>query len=401
MSSTPSTRPLRIGIVAGEMSGDILGAGLMAAIQKRYPDAIFEGVGGEKMLALGFSSFFPMDRLSVMGLIEPLKRLPELLNIRRFLKKHFLENPPDIFIGIDSPDFNLNLELFLRKREIKTVHYVSPSVWAWRQGRVKKIRQAVDHVLCLLPFETEFYEKHAVPATFVGHPLADKFSDTPATNIARTQLGLDEAALVIAVMPGSRSGEVKLLGPVFLEVIEKLHQHYPKAQFVIPAANRERKEQIQALLREVPDTLPVMLFDGKSHEAMEASDVVLLASGTTALEAMLLKKPMVVAYKMAPLSYKILAPLIKAPFVSLPNLLAGKALVPELLQDHATVGGITKAVCHWVEQKPSCDQLVAEFQGLHLQLKKDASEAAASEVLALIQSKNQKTEGNNEYGSCH
>lgn len=388
MINSIDSRPLRIGIVAGEMSGDILGAGLIEELKKHYPNAKFEGMGGEHMLALGFHSFFPMDRLSVMGLIEPLKRLPELLGIRRFFKKHFIQNPPDVFIGIDSPDFNLSLELSLKNEGIKTVHYVSPSVWAWRQGRVKKIRKAVDHVLALLPFETRFYDTHNVPATFVGHPLADKFQLKPKVDEARAKLGLEEKGLIITVMPGSRGGEVKLLAPLFLQAIEELSHQYPNAYFVIPAANAQRKQQIEAVLEEMPK-LPIEVLDGQSHVAMEAADLVLLASGTTALEAMFLKKPMVVAYKMAPLSYKIVSSLLKTPYVSLPNLLADKLLVPELLQEQATVESVVREVRHWLDNPTQVEELERQFLNLHKCLQKDASATAAQVVADLIEIKSE------------
>src|SRR5690606_4345211 len=286
---------LRIGIVVGEASGDILGAGLMVALRKHFPEAEFSGIGGPRMLALGFHSFFPQDRLAVMGLVEPLKRLPELLKIRRFLRDHFSENPPDVFIGIDSPDFNLTLEGDLKEHGIPTVHYVSPSVWAWRQKRIIKIARSVDLMLTLLPFEAEFYERHQVPVEFVGHHLADEIPLEVDAAAARKDLHLAPNARVVALMPGSRSTEVEKHAPVFLRAAALCLKRDPGLQFVIPAANSDRYRQLHIQLNQFAD-LPVLLVNGgQSQKVMIAANVVLLASGTTALEALLLKRPMVIA----------------------------------------------------------------------------------------------------------
>lgn len=337
---------MRIGIVAGELSGDQLGAGLIRALRARYPHATFEGVGGPKMIAEGFTSHYPIDRLAVMGLVEPLKRLPELLSMRRWLKRHFLAVRPDVFIGIDSPDFNLGLEFGLRRHGIKTVHYVSPSVWAWRQGRIRKIARAVDLMLTLLPFEADFYHQHRVPVAFVGHPLAAQLPMEPDTAGARAALSLAADDRVLAVLPGSRSGEVAQLAPCFLQTVRRCREVIPGLKVVIPAASRARRDQLEALLQQ-EGLADIQLLDGQSLLAMTAADAVLLTSGTVALEAMLLKKPMVVAYRMGAASYWLLSRMVKTPFISLPNLLAGTAVVPELLQDEVTV-----------------DRLVAELQPL-------------------------------------
>ncbi len=283
---------MRIGIVVGEASGDILGAGLIKSIKSRHPDCQFEGIGGPLMQAQGFRSLFPLDRLSVMGLVEPLKRLPELLGIRKQLRRHFLADPPALVLGIDSPDFNLDLELKLRRAGLLTAHYVSPSVWAWRQKRVKKIKQAVDLVLTLFPFETAFYHQHNVRAEFVGHPLADQFDFEVDTQAARQTLGFADEDKVIALLPGSRAGEVKLMGALFLETAQWCLQRHPGLRFVVPAANEARKQQLQMILQDhsTTDAENVSLLDGNSQLAMSAADVVLMASGTTTLEAMLLKK---------------------------------------------------------------------------------------------------------------
>ncbi len=374
---------MRIVIVAGEVSGDILGAGLIQALKKINPDISFIGIGGPQMLSLGFESLFPMDRLSVMGIIEPLKRLPELLHIRKTIKQYCLRHSVDLFIGIDSPDFNLPIEYFLKKHGLKTVHYVSPSVWAWRQGRIKKIRKSVDLMLTLLPFEAKFYQDHNVPVKFVGHTLADQIALEPDSDEARKILGISSDKYIIALLPGSRGSEVDLLGNLFFKVAVKIQEALGEAEFLIPAANEERKKQIQNLMTRFPD-LHIRLFDGQSHGVMLASDAVLLASGTTALEAMLLKKPMVVAYKMAPFSYAIISRLLKSKYVSLPNLLADKLLVPELLQDEATVENLSHAMIKTLSDKSYCDEQVRAFYALHETIRCDASAIAAKAIMELL-----------------
>lgn len=383
---TTAAQPLRIGIVVGEASGDILGAGLMAAIQARYPDAIFEGVGGPRMLALGFNSFFPQERLAVMGLVEPLKRLPELLRMRKSLRQHFIANPPDVFVGIDSPDFNLSLEGKLKAAGIPTVHYVSPSVWAWRQNRIVKIANSVDRMLTLLPFEAAFYEQHQVPVTFVGHPLATEFPLEVDQRGAREELGIKSDKKLVALLPGSRGGEVKLLGDLFLQTARCCLQKDPTLQFIIPAANADRRAQLEQQLVQFSaqhDELPLRLIEGQSQIVMRAADVVLMASGTTTLEALLLKRPMVVAYKMAPLSYAIISRLVKSKYISLPNLLADQQLVPEILQDDATPKALCDAVMAYFSNTDRVAHLQAIFTDIHQQLRCDASERAADAVLAL------------------
>ncbi len=375
----------RIGIVAGEESGDQLGAGLIAALQQHYPHAIFEGVGGDRMQALGFRSLFPMERLAVMGLVEPLKRLPELWSIRRQLIRHFLTTRPALVLGIDAPDFNLGLELKARQAGIATAHYVSPSVWAWRQGRIHKIARAVDLMLTLLPFEAQFYRQHNVPVVFVGHPMADQLPLTPNPSAARRTVGLPTEGPLLALLPGSRASEVALLGPLFIQVARRCLAVMPELQFVLPAASPARRRQIDTLLRGVE--LPIRVLDGQSHLAMEAADAVLLASGTTALEAMLLKKPMVVSYKTGWLSHAILSRMLKVPYVSLPNLLAGRMLVPELLQGQATVANITEQVLRGLGDERQRVTLAEEFDKLHRQLRCDGSAVAAKALAALIASR--------------
>lgn len=376
---------IRIGIVVGESSGDQLGATLMVAVRKHYPNVIFEGVGGPLMQAQGIESLYPMEALSLFGLVEPIKHLPELLRIRRGLKRHFLARPPAVFIGIDSPDFNIGLELALRKGGVKTVHYVSPSVWAWRQGRVKKIARAVNLMLTLFPFEADFYRKHQVPVQYVGHPLADQMPMEPDTKMARQELGLArESGPVLTLMPGSRRSEVELLAPLFLEVAAWCAERLPGLQFVLPAASPERRGQIDQYLK-TREQLPILALNGNSHRAMEAADAVLLASGTTALEAMLLKKPMVVSYRTGWLTYTIASRMLKVPYVSLPNLLAGRDLVPELLQNDATVEAIGQKILGCLQGDENRGEQREVFYDLHRQLKCNASATAAAALIELIE----------------
>jgi lipid-A-disaccharide synthase len=369
-------------MVAGEASGDMLGAVLIRALKKQFPKAIFEGIGGPKMQAEGFQSLFQMDRLSVMGFVEPLKRLPELLSMRRTVIKRYLENKPAAFIGIDSPDFNANIEFKLHQAGVKTVHYVSPSVWAWRQGRIKKIKKSVDLMLCLLPFEAEFYEQHQVPVRFVGHPLAGQLASQPDTQAARQQLSLDSDRPVLCIMPGSRAGEVDMMSEVFLDTAQSLVASVAGLQLVIPAANNARYAQLREILATRPE-LEISLILQQSHTAMAASDAVLLASGTTALEAMLLKKPMVVSYKLGALTYKLVSPFIKTPFVSIPNLLANKMLVPELIQDQAKASHLATAVLNALD-KAKRPALVACFDELHQQLAVESGVIAASAIAKVV-----------------
>jgi lipid-A-disaccharide synthase len=369
---------LRIALVAGEASGDILGSGLMRAIKARHPDAQFIGVGGPLMEAEGMRSYFQMERLSVMGLVEVLGRLKELLARRKLLIQTLIDEKPDVFIGIDAPDFTLNIELKLRQAGIKTVHYVSPSVWAWRQKRVLKIREGCDLMLTLLPFEARFYEEKGVPVRFVGHPLADTIPLEADRDAARAELGLDGGP-VVALMPGSRGGEVGRLGGLFFDAAERLLAQRPNIRFVLPCASPQRRVQIEQLLQ--GRDLPLTLLDGRSHVALAACDAVLIASGTATLEALLYKRPMVVAYRLAPLTYWILKRMVKSPYVSLPNLLAQRLLVPELLQDAATADALADTVLPLLDNGA---EQTAGFDEIHRTLRRDASNQAAEAVLSLI-----------------
>jgi len=372
------------GIVAGEASGDILGAGLIRALRRKYPRARFVGIGGEEMVAEGFHSLVPMERLSVMGLVEVLGRLRELFSIRARLMDYFLTHVPDVVIGIDSPDFTLGVERRCRDAGMLTAHYVSPSVWAWRQKRIFKIARSVDLMLTLFPFEARFYQEHNVPVAFVGHPLADLIPMEPDTLAARRSLGLNEQAPVLAILPGSRGSEVERLGALFLEAARWIQTRRQDLQLAIPCVNREREQQVRALVDALDVRLAVTIVSGRSREVMAAADVVLLASGTATLEAMLLKKPMVVGYRLSNLSFKIVSRMVKSPYVALPNLLAGQPLVPEFIQDDATPQALAEAVLERLENAGERDRLTTAFTEIHHSLRHNADEQAAAAIAGLI-----------------
>ena len=379
---------LRVAVVAGEASGDILGAGLIREIKRHYPDAYCYGIGGPLMQSEGFDSLFPMERLSVMGLVEVLGRLRELLGIRKQLRERLIADQPDVFIGIDAPDFNLALERKLKASGIPTVHYVSPQVWAWREGRLKKIRHSVDHMLALLPFEVDYYRDHNVPVTFVGHPLADQIAMNPDQDTARQTLGVSHGGgPVIGLLPGSRKTEVSKLGQLFLETARLLRKDFPDAHFLIPCANERRKKQILPIVSEFPD-LDITVYDGQAQLVMAASDAILIASGTAVLEAALHKKPLVVSYKMAPLSFAIISRMVKVKYVSLPNLLADRELIPEVLQADATPENLRAFMKRAVEDQDYRVALKQSFIEIHHQLKQDASRLAFEAVMSVIQQTN-------------
>jgi len=388
VTGNDSTQSLRIGIVAGEASGDFLGSGLIAALQQHYPDAIFEGIGGPRMIACGFNSLFPMERLSVMGLVEILGRLPELFKIRKQLLQYFISNPPDLFLGIDSPEFTIGIELRLRRSGIKTAHYVSPSVWAWRQGRIFKIARSIDLMLTLLPFEAKFYQQHKVPVQFVGHPLADMMALQPDQASARASFKVPGDATVVAVLPGSRGGEVRMMGAVFVDAMIRIRQQREELWFIIPAANSARKRQIEAILHhklgaDWQRTFPVLLVEGQSREAMIAADAILITSGTATLEAMLAKRPMVVAYRLAPLTYWIMRALLKVKYISLPNLLSDQPLVPELIQQQASPARLATELLRQLTPERR-QQLCSKFTEIHQVLRCNADQMAANAIVQLL-----------------
>ena len=338
---------LRLGLCAGEASGDLLAGAVLRAWQQRGTSLDITGIGGDQMQAAGLESLCAIDRLAVMGLVEPLKRLPELLGIRRHLIAQQQQVAPDLFVGVDSPDFNLPVERRLRAAGIPTAHLVSPSVWAWRRGRLRGIRDSVDRMLCLLPFEVDIYREAGIDAACVGHPLVDELQQLPVAGELRAAMALPPNKTVLAVLPGSREGEVRHLMPVFAEAMQLLQARHTDLHFVIPAANAERYQQIEAVLRST--ALPVSLMRGQGREVIRCSDAIMIASGTATLEAMLLRKPMVISYRMASLSWTILSRLVKTPHVGLPNVLAGEEVVPELLQHHATASQLADAVSRLLE----------------------------------------------------
>lgn len=376
-------RPLRIGIVVGELSGDTLGEGFIKAIRARYPDAEFVGIGGPKMNALGCQSLFDMEELAVMGLVEVLGRLPRLLKVKAELVKYFTANPPDVFVGIDAPDFNLRLELSLKQAGIKTVHYVSPSVWAWRQNRIHGIAAATHLVLAFLPFEKAFYDKFNVPCEFIGHTLADSIPLASDKLAARQLLGLDEQRRWLAVLPGSRGSEMKMLAEPFIATCQKLQARYPDLGFVVALVNAKRRAQFEQAWQQVAPELNFVLVDDTARNVITAADAVMLASGTVALECMLLKRPMVVGYRVNAFTAFLAKRLLKTPYVSLPNILAGEELVKELLQEHCTVNNLYHEVSRLLESDNQA--LMDKFTEMHQWIRKDADQQAAQAVLHLIQ----------------
>lgn len=371
-------------LVAGEDSGDQLGADLIEALRARLPDARFAGVGGPRMRAVGFDAWHDIAELSVMGLAEVLRHLPRLLRLRKSLAERLAALKPDVFIGIDAPDFNLGLEKRLRQAGIRTVHYVSPSVWAWRENRARRIGESADRVLCLFPMEPAIYARHGVDARFVGHPLADRFALGPDRDAARREIGLDADAPVLAVLPGSRLSEIRRLGRIFLDAAQRVAAEIQGLQIVIPAANKRCRREIEAILESAEPGTRVL--DGQAHRAMVAADVVLLASGTAALEAMLAKRPMVVGYRIAPVTHALVKGLgmLKTNVYSLPNVLAGRTLVPELMQRDCTPERLADAVLGLFRDSGRRDELVHEFERMHLSLHTGGG-AAASAARAIEQ----------------
>lgn len=378
------SKALKIAVVAGEASGDILGAGLITEILKYKPDTQFAGIGGDRMIEAGFTSRVPMERLSVMGISEVVGRLPELLRIRRQLYQWSCEWQPDLFIGIDAPDFNLGLEARLKASGIKTMHYVSPSVWAWRKGRLKKIRRAVDHMLTLLPFETDFYRDAGIPATLVGHTLADQLPMDADQSAAREMFNLKSQDRVIAMLPGSRGSEVGRLTPLFLSALARVQQQLGVIKILIPAANQARKQQVKDLLAELKPDLDIQLIDQHAETCITASDAVLVASGTATLQTMLLKRPMVVAYQMANFSYWLIRKLATTSWASLPNVLEQKDWVPERLQDDATPDVLANDVIRMLVDDAYRESFVERARYWHHQLALGADKQAARAVLSLL-----------------
>ena len=375
-------RPLKIAIIAGEHSGDILGADLITALKAIHPDATFYGIGGPRMQALGFNAQFDMEELAVMGLVEVLGRLPRLLHVKREIVAALLTDRPDVFIGIDAPDFNLPVELELKKAGIKTVHYVSPSVWAWRHKRIFKIAAATNMVLSLLPFEKAFYDKYQVPCTFVGHTMADTMPLDVDKISAKAELGLDPAKPVMAIMPGSRSNEIKLLAPDFLSAAKLLQQQFPHIQLVCNMVTEAKAAQFNAIKQQLAAELEIKVYIGQARQVLLASDATFITSGTATLEAMLAKCLMVVAYRANWLTYQIGRRLVKLAHFSLPNLLAGRGMVTELLQHQVTPQALVDAMIPLLSSER--DALLAEYKTIHQAIKCDASVKAAQAILQVI-----------------
>jgi len=375
-----------LGIVANEPSGDLLGAALIRALRARRPELRFVGVAGPRMQEAGCETLYAMERLSVMGLTEVLAHLPELLGIRRGLRRHFEQRPPAAFIGIDAPDFNLGLEQRLRACGIPTVHFVSPTVWAWRPGRVKQIRSAVDLMLSIYPFEEAFLHQQRVPVRYVGHPMADEIPLRVDRETARAALGLDHSGPVIAILPGSRRAEVQRLGPPFLKTASWCLQRRGDLRVVIPVVNAELRRMLEAFIEQATPGLPVTLIDGRSREVIAASNLVLTASGTATLEALLLKRPMVVAYKVHPLTYQLAKRLrlVKVPHVAMANLLAGEPLAPELIQGRCRVEWLGPALLSLLAAPDRIAAIEDRYTRIHANLRHDAAAAAAEAVLELI-----------------
>jgi lipid-A-disaccharide synthase len=374
-----------IGIVAGEASGDLLGSHLIRALKKQRPDLEFVGIAGPKMVAEGAKALFPMEKLAVRGYFEVLRHLLEILRIRRRLLSYFKSNPPDLFIGIDAPDFNLGLERRLKRRGIITIHYVSPSIWAWRRGRMGKIKSAVSHLLALFPFEVPLYQQAGVPVTYVGHPLADILPLEPDQAEAQRELRVQPEQLVVAMLPGSRQSELDYMADLFVGAAQKIREQVPQVQFLVPMVSREtRWKFLAAISRHGAEELPINLMFGHAHQAMEAADAVIVASGTATLEAALLKRPMVVVYRMSPLSWQILRHMQYLPHVGLPNILAGKTVVPELLQNQATPENVAQTLLELVHDKTRVAEIQEEFTRMHHVLRQNTEEKAARAVLGLL-----------------
>ena len=391
------TARIHFGIVAGEKSGDMLGAGLIEALRDIWPDARFSGIGGPAMEALGCELLAPMERLAVMGLVEPLARLPELLAIKRRLERHFLASPPDAFIGIDAPDFNLRLAKSLHRGGIATVHYVSPSVWAWRKGRIRGIASSIDLMLTLFPFETAIYQQHGIPVRCVGHPLADEINpsaisghESPGT-LARQQLAIDPEARVIALLPGSRKGEISRMAPVFLATAAAAKKAYPELRFLLPYSDAENRALLESIIEQGGFAGADCSLLDDSRQAMAAADFVILASGTASLEAMLLRRPMVVCYKLAAITYAIASRMVQVEHMAIPNLLAGERLAPEYVQREVNTENLLGEIRRFMKNPAPDPELLEKFASQHRLLRKNASTTAATAIRELLTNPNHQS----------
>ena len=378
-------KPVRIAMVAGEASGDLLASHLIAALKARLPDAQFFGIGGPKMQAEGFDAWWPAEALAVRGYVEVLKHYRSISNIRSQLKKRLLAERPDVFIGVDAPDFNLGLETDLKRRGITTIHYVSPSIWAWRGGRIGKIRKAVSRVLALFPMESPLYQKEGIPVTYVGHPLADVIPMETKRLEVREKLNLPRTIPIIALLPGSRQSELQYMADDFVKTAKIIHERLPDALFIVPLATRETRLLFEAAMRRQDiGEIPFRLLFGHAQDAAGAADVVLVASGTATLEVALIKRPMVITYKMSPTSHWLMKRMGYLPYVGLPNILAGRFVVPEILQDEATPERLAEALIKLYEDREGAAALNEIFADIHRQLKQDTAEKAAQAIIECL-----------------
>jgi lipid-A-disaccharide synthase len=383
------TELLRVGMVAGEASGDLLAAHLIAALKARRRPILFAGIGGPRMIAQGFQSHYPMEKLSVRGYAEALRNYTEIMGIRRRLARALIAERPDLFIGVDSGDFNLGLERRLREAGIPTVHFVSPSVWAWRGWRIKKIARAVSRILVMFPFEKPLYEKAGVPVTYVGHPLADVIPQHPKKDEARAQLRLPAGKLIVALLPGSRRSELHYMASVFVLAAHRLRQEVRDVHFVCPTVTRATRDLFERALHQQQRTdLPLTLLFGHSHEALAAADLALVASGTATLETALFKTPMVIAYRQSPISWRLMRSMLYLPYVGMPNILAGERLVPELLQDEATPTALAAALLELARDKAARERQIARFHEFHHLLRQNTADKAADAVLSVLEKRN-------------
>ena len=379
------TQAPRLAMVAGEASGDQLASLLLAGLRERWPGTQAVGSGGPQMRAHGFDAWWPSDKLSVFGFVDALRHYRELVGIRTQLRERLLKERPDVFIGIDAPDFNFGLEAPLKAAGIRTVHFVCPSIWAWRGERVKKLAVAADHVLCLYPFEPALLAQHGVAATFVGHPMADKVPFAPPRTDARQSLGLAAQDTVVALLPGSRRSEIRHIAPALLQAAVQMAQHRPELRFVLPIAPGLRPLVEQAVMEAGASRLPLMLVDGRSHEVLAACDVTLIASGTATLEAALYKRPMVIVYRLGWLNWQLMRRMAYQPWFGLPNILLKDFVVPEFIQDAAEPGAIARAALAWLDDAPRQERLQRQFTDLHLSLRQDTAARSSDALATLLQ----------------
>ena len=374
-----------IGIVAGEASGDLLGSHLMMALNKAHPDVEFVGIGGPRMQSAGMQVLFPMEKLAVIGYVEVLRHYREIVGIRSKLRSYFLKNPPALFIGIDAPDFNLDLELSLKQHGIPTIHYVSPSIWAWRGERIAKIKRAVSHMLALFPHEPKIYQEAGVPVTFVGHPLADMLPELPKRAEVRERMRIPSHASVFAFLPGSRQSEVNILAKTYIETAKLILQQLPDARFLVPLVSRETRAIFEQALYDCDaQELPLSMLFGHAQDAMTAADVVLVASGTATLECALLKRPMVITYRLPKLTWRMMKRKSYLPYFGLPNILCERFVVPELIQDDATPENLSQALLNLLNDKDAIAQIEQTFTELHQTLRQNTAQTAAAVVLQYL-----------------